>query len=140
MNIDTSRPITNHAAMVPLRPGHRVRTGTDHVRVSIDGEARSGLWWPRTCDYAAEIYDLAYTCGLAVGESIERITFAWNAESTLRLLTLRPDGLAIGEAEYDQPREELRLYPTTGDPVRLTVVPPPRSGPGAHLAFPPTAG
>lgn len=145
MNIDQSnaralRPITNHYAMGATQPKHRLPPRAEPVRVSIDGTTRTGLWWPRTIDYAAEIDELAHICGLAIGESIERITFAWNPESTSRLLEMQSSNTQFDEPDEGQDQEEMRLYPADGEPVRLTVVPPaPHSGRGSHLAPPATS-
>jgi hypothetical protein len=105
-------------------------TGTQRVRLDLDQDVRAGLWWPRSTDYAAEINDLAYSCGLALEQRIERITFAWNHETAVRLQ--RISGLALELPDHGQPREEMRVYPAAGHVLRLVVVPPLARSLGCH--------
>jgi hypothetical protein len=111
-----------------------LETGTQRVRLDLDEDLKAGLWWPRSTDYAAEIHDLAYSCGLALGLSVERITFAWNLETAGRLQGTRISGLVLAAPDHRQPREEMRVHAGTGHILRLTVVPPTMRGVGGHVA------
>ncbi|BDD83473.1 hypothetical protein TPB0596_32360 [Tsukamurella pulmonis] len=113
---------------------HRLDTGTQRVRLDLDEDLKLGLWWPRSTDYAAEIHDLAYSCGLAIGRRVERMTFAWNYETARRLQGMHLNGLVLNAPDRDQPREEMRVHAGTGRILRLTVVPPTRHGAGGHVA------
>ncbi|WP_371190602.1 DUF5994 family protein [Tsukamurella sp. 1534] len=110
------------------RRPRRERSATRRVQVGLERDNRggiSGVWWPRTTDYTAEIHDLTYHCGLALGRTIEHITFAWNPSSTRRRHRLEHGDLKLTGPAPGQPREEMWLHPETGIHVRLLVVPPP---------------
>ncbi|AUN38621.1 DUF5994 family protein [Tsukamurella tyrosinosolvens] len=134
MSIGSHRQSTLTPALNSPHAKHRLDTGTERVRLDLDDELTAGLWWPRSTDYAAEIHDLAYSCGLALGQRVERITFAWNHETIERLRTIRLSGLLLGDPADGQPREEMHVYAVGGHIVRLTVVPPAAHGVGSHAA------
>lgn len=134
MPIGSHRQSTLTPALNTPHAKHRLDTGTERVRLDLDDELRAGLWWPRSTDYAAEIHDLAYSCGLALGQRVERITFAWNHETIERLRTIRLSGLLLGDPGDGQPREEMHVYAVGGHIVRLIVVPPAAHGVGSHAA------
>ncbi|WP_420895062.1 DUF5994 family protein [Tsukamurella tyrosinosolvens] len=137
MPIRPHRRQTGTQALSSPHAKHRLDTGTQRVRLDLDEDLKAGLWWPRSTDYAAEIHDLAYSCGLALGRSVERITFAWNYETAGRLQGMHLNGLVLDAPDRDQPREQMRVHADTGHILQLTVVPPARHGAGGHVAHAP---